>query len=91
VKLEPTKNLVAALRQIAKDLICDDGVANQVVGECSERMQALAELTARQNKTISILMNAGDNLAYRKMMGLSDEEAFNAWRKAKRDTICAPH
>lgn len=78
MKPEPTKNLVAALRQIANDLICDDGVANEVLGECADRMQALAELTAKQNDQIERLKEIGDIMAKD-----VEKPAAEAWHNIK--------
>lgn len=48
MKPASTATLVSALRVLSQEMVSMDGVANAVVAEAAERMQALAELTARQ-------------------------------------------
>lgn len=48
MKPASTATLVSALRVLSLEMVSMDGVANAVVAEAAERMQALVELTARQ-------------------------------------------
>ena len=50
-----TEQLVSALRVLSVEIHSEDGVANAVVADAADRIQALVELTARQSSDIKRL------------------------------------
>lgn len=60
MKPASTATLVSALRVLSQEMVSMDGVANAVVAEAAERMQALVELTAKQATRIKQLEKAGE-------------------------------
>jgi len=83
MKQTDTDTLVQALRLLARDIHCEDGIATSVIREAADRIETLNNRNARKNDRIIALSRRVKNLRRALKEFMTSQVAFMREAKAE--------